>query len=155
VHDPNATSVIPAARDSDPYATASAGDGYPARGALQPGEPDPARREDGADGPAVRGSTTTGGRNRLVIGIVLAAVVIAALVGVAYFMSGEPKAAEYKLGECVKQQGRSAILVDCGQPGVYRLDKQVPDKASCDPTQPFIVVDRKDGTKDTFCLTPQ
>ncbi len=95
------------------------------------------------------------GARRLLVGVALAVAVIAVLIGVAYVMSGNDKPAEYKIGSCVKQQGDSAILVDCGQPGVYRIDQQVPDKASCDRTQPSITVDNKNGTTDTFCLKPR
>jgi hypothetical protein len=55
----------------------------------------------------------------------------------------------------VKQQGDSAVLVDCDQAGVYRIDQQVPDKSACDRTQPSITVDNKDGTRNTFCLKPR
>jgi hypothetical protein len=89
--------------------------------------------------------------------VVLAAVIVVvgvgAFIGLKYLSAGTGN--DFAVNKCVQQQGDSAILVDCGTPGAYRIDSIVNSQTECeDARQPWLEVTETTGAKTYRCLVP-
>lgn len=61
-----------------------------------------------------------------------------------------PKAENFGVGQCVKQQGTAAVSAACTDAGAFSVTQVVDDKAKCpDPTQPTI-----EQANGILCLKP-
>jgi hypothetical protein len=85
--------------------------------------------------------------------IALAVVVMLGAGGfVAFRVLGSSN--NFAVGSCVKQDGKNAKQVDCGQDGAFSVVSKETKREDCaDQAQPFVLIER-DGKTEVLCLSP-
>ena len=109
------------------------------------------------DDPAVDGAPTKSKRG-LVIGVVVAAVLVLALVagGVTWFLSrSSSSAGDFAVNSCVKKSDTKAVDVSCSTDGAYQIVSKVETVDKCpDRNQPYVVLQEPGKSDQVLCLKP-
>jgi hypothetical protein len=104
------------------------------------------------------GAPATGGRpgrrKILIIGLIaVAALVLIGAVGYVA-MNALSSSSSFAVGSCVKQSGKEARQVDCGEEGAFTVVSKETKREDCaDPAQPYVLIERG-GKKEVLCLAP-
>jgi hypothetical protein len=88
--------------------------------------------------------------------IVLIAVAVLVVVGIGGYVgwSLTNDTSQFTVGACVKQDGSSAVVVECGTDGAYEITSIVETEGGCpDADQPSLVLSELGGKKYA-CLAP-
>jgi len=99
----------------------------------------------------------SGPRISVIVGLVLlgATLLVLVAIGAVYGLSqlSRSNTPDYAVGECVVQDGTSADIADCDQPGAYEIVSEVDTREDCpDQAQPAIEV--PGSPVRVFCLAP-
>jgi hypothetical protein len=96
-------------------------------------------------------------RRGLVIGIVIAAVVVLALVGAGVFvlLNKTSNSASFAVNSCVKKSDDKAIAASCTETGSYQIVSKVDSVDKCpDKGQPYVVLQENGKPDQVLCLKP-
>jgi hypothetical protein len=94
-------------------------------------------------------------RRGLIIALVAAAVVVVVGVGGYVGWSLTNRTSQFTVGSCVRQDGGSAVSIDCGTSGAYEITSIVETDGGCsDVNQPSLVLTEIGGGKKYACLVP-
>ncbi len=93
----------------------------------------------------------------MIVGLVLlgATLLVMVAIGAVYGLSQLSRSSvpDYAVGRCVVQNGTSADLADCDQPGAFEIISEVDTREECpDQAQPAIEV--PGSPVRVFCLAP-
>jgi hypothetical protein len=85
--------------------------------------------------------------------IAVGIVVLAGVVGLVAFLWPRGDSAHFAINSCVRESQSTAVAVDCGAEGAYRIVAKVTSKENCpDPKQPW--VELGSGKQRVLCLAP-
>lgn len=140
---------------STPYSPAPPGSSY---GSGSYAGPEPSRFASlRYDDPPVDGAPAKSKRG-LIIGIVVAAVLLLALVagGVTWFLSRSSSGADdFAVNSCVKKSDTKAVSVSCSTDGAYQIVSKVETVDKCpDRNQPYVVLQEPGKSDQVLCLKP-
>lgn len=93
----------------------------------------------------------------MIVGLALlgATLLVLVAIGAVYGLSqlSRSNTPQYAVGECVVQNGTSADLAECDQPGAFEIVSEVDSREECpDQAQPAIEV--PGSPVRVFCLAP-
>ena len=135
-------------------AAGAAGGAYPEPGSPAPAGAGPMSREADAE---EEDPDRSGPRISVIVGLVLlgATLLVLLAIGAVYGLSQLSRSStpDYAVGQCVIQDGTSADLADCDQPGAFEIVSEVDTREECpDQAQPAIEV--PGSPVRVFCLVP-
>jgi hypothetical protein len=92
----------------------------------------------------------------LVVVVFGAALLLAIVFGIVYAVAGgNDDTQAFKQGDCVKQSGSTAAVVECSDTTAFKVVSVVTDKSKCDdPKQPVVVTKTDKGESQVLCLKP-
>lgn len=129
----------------------------PSPGAPEGSPPAGARPRDLDTGEDPEDSDRGGPRISVIVGLALlgATLLVLVAIGAVYGLSqlSRSNTPQYAVGECVVQNGTSADLAECDQPGAFEIVSEVDSREECpDQAQPAIEV--PGSPVRVFCLAP-
>ena len=123
-------------------------------------QPDPRQRDPRAGGstggwPQVeKGEQAPKSRKGMTIGLIVLAILVVVGVGGYVGLKLATRADVYTVGQCVRQDGAAAAVVDCGTAGAYKITQIVDTEGQCtDATQPSLLLTGGDKSR-VACLGP-
>jgi hypothetical protein len=89
----------------------------------------------------------------LILVLLVSALLVGGALGIVWLLARPSSGFDVNVGQCVKQNGDTAVTANCGDPGSFEVVSKVDTKEQCaDPDLPHVVNPAGSGRSQVLCL---